>query len=115
MWFYCRGGLKFALYIIGAVLLAGFVANIQAWARAFASLFFSQSLHLKRTLKTNEGAPLTALGAEVSIMTDMVKVSRYFSLIFANQFSTHEGLRVKYVSRAQCFEPNRNLLPVLNR
>lgn len=70
----CRDAIKFALYIIGAILLAGFVANIQSWARAFASLFFSQSRHLKRTMKTNEGAPLTALGAEVSIMTDMVKV-----------------------------------------
>lgn len=78
MWFCCRDGIKFALYIIGAVLLAGFVANIQAWARAFASLFFSQSRHLKRTLKSNEGAPLTALGAEVLIMTDMVKVSIEF-------------------------------------
>lgn len=65
----------FALYILGAVLLAGFMANIQAWARAFASLFFSQSRHLKRTLKMNEGAPLTALGAEVSMMTDMIKVN----------------------------------------
>lgn len=65
----------YALYVVGAILLAGSLANIHSWARAFSSLFFSQGRHLKRTFKMNEGAPLTALGAEVSIMTDMVKVS----------------------------------------
>lgn len=69
-----RVGMVYALYIIGAVLLAGSLANIHSWARAFGSLFFSQGRHLKRTLRMNEGAPLTALGAEVSVMTDMVKV-----------------------------------------
>lgn len=68
----------YALYVVGAILLAGSLANIHSWARAFSSLFFSQGRHLKRTFQMNEGAPLTALGAEVSIMTDMVKVSTYF-------------------------------------
>lgn len=63
-----------ALYIIGGILIAGTLANIHAWTRAFSSLFVSQSRHLKKTLKSNDGAPLTALGAEVSLMTDMVKV-----------------------------------------
>lgn len=40
----------------------------------FQNLFFSQSRQLKKAIRVNEGAPLTALGAEVSIMTDMVKV-----------------------------------------
>lgn len=69
-----REGIVYALYVIGAILLAGSLANIHSWARAFSSLFFSQGRHLKRAFKSNEGAPLTALGAEVSVMTDMVKV-----------------------------------------
>lgn len=62
------------MYVVGAILLAGTLANVNAWAKAVSSLFFSQGRHLKRTLNTNDGAPLTALGAEVSIMTDMVAV-----------------------------------------
>lgn len=62
------------MYIIGGILIAGTLANIHAWAKALASLFISQSRHLKRALKNNEGAPLTALGVEVSLMADMVKV-----------------------------------------
>lgn len=71
-----RSSLRLALYIIGGILVAGVLANINAWAKAFSSLFISQSRRLKRALKHNEAAPLTALGAEVSLMTDMVKVSR---------------------------------------
>lgn len=63
-----------ALYIIGGMLAAGALANINSWTKAFGSLFISQSRHLKKALKHNEGAPLTALGTEVSLMTDMVKV-----------------------------------------
>lgn len=70
-----REGIVYSLYMVGAVLLAGTLANLSSWAKAFGSLFFSQGRHLKRTLNTSEGAPLTALGAEVSIMTDMVAVS----------------------------------------
>lgn len=69
-----RHGLRLAMYIIGGLLVAGTLANIHAWARALGSLFVSQSRHLKKALKNNEGAPLTALGTEVSLMTDMVKV-----------------------------------------
>lgn len=69
-----RSSIKYGLYVLGGVLLAGALANIQAWARAFSSLFFSQHRHLKKAFRSNEGAPLTALGTEVSIMTDMVKV-----------------------------------------
>lgn len=62
------------MYIIGGLLIAGTLANIHAWGKALGSLFVSQSRHLKKALKNNEGAPLTALGTEVSLMTDMVKV-----------------------------------------
>lgn len=48
--------------------------NSHSHESLFQNLFFSQSRHLKKSLKSNEGAPLTALGSEVSIMTDMVKV-----------------------------------------
>lgn len=77
----------YALYVVGAILLAGSLANIHSWARAFSSLFFSQGRHLKRTFKMNEGAPLTALGAEVSIMTDMVKVSILKYLFYGFNFT----------------------------
>lgn len=56
-------------------MVAASLANIHSWMKALGALFVSQSLHLKRALRNNEGAPLTALGAEVSLMTDMVKVS----------------------------------------
>lgn len=67
-----RAAIMVAVYVVAAVLLAGCLANLSAWAKAFGSLFFSQSRRLKRSLNSNEGSPLTALGAEVSIMTDMV-------------------------------------------
>lgn len=54
--------------------MAAAVANIHAWARAIGSLFMSQGRHLKLAMRNSEGAPLTALGQEVSLMTDMVKV-----------------------------------------
>lgn len=76
-----RDGLIYALYIIGGILVAGTLANIHAWAKALGSLFVSQSRHLKKALKNNEGAPLTALGAEVSLMTDMVKVGPIIDFI----------------------------------
>lgn len=67
------------MYVIGGILIAGALSNIHAWTKAFGSLFISQSRHLKKALKNNEGAPLTALGTEVSLMTDMVKVNpQYF-------------------------------------
>lgn len=75
-----RHGLRLALYIIGGILIAGTLANIHAWAKALSSLFVSQSRHLKKALKNNEGAPLTALGAEVSLMTDMVKVNNNLNI-----------------------------------
>lgn len=79
--FIFRDGLLLALYIIGGSLVAGTLANIHAWAKALSSIFISQSRHLQKALKNNEGAPLTALGTEVSLMTDMVKVSNFYRQI----------------------------------
>lgn len=85
-------GILLSLYIVGSVLvlyLLGAIRGLDALKVFFPSfycdqrlikrnflqnLFFSQSRQLKKALRVNEGAPLTALGAEVSIMTDMVKV-----------------------------------------
>lgn len=87
-------GIVLSLYIVGAVLvlyLLGAIrgldalkvfffaleisANCSTYERKFfQNLFFSQSRQIKKSLRANDGAPLTALGAEVSIMTDMVKV-----------------------------------------
>lgn len=68
-----RDAIMLSLYILCAFLLAGIVANLHSWAKAFASLFISQSRHLRRSMSRHEGIILTALGAEVSLMTDMVK------------------------------------------
>ncbi|XP_037040585.1 kinase D-interacting substrate of 220 kDa isoform X5 [Bradysia coprophila] len=67
-----RQGILVSLYIVGAVLVLYLLGAIRG-LDALKNLFFSQSRHLKKSLKSHEGAPLTALGAEVSIMTDMVK------------------------------------------
>jgi ankyrin repeat-rich membrane spanning protein len=62
-----------AMYVLGAILLAGAVANLHAWAKALNSLFFSQGRYLKQIIKNNNEFGLTALGAEVMLMADMVK------------------------------------------
>lgn len=67
-----REAIKLSLYFLSAFLFAGVVANLHSWAKAFSSLFMSQSRHLKRSMKRHEGIILTALGQEVSLMTDMV-------------------------------------------
>lgn len=68
-----REAIVLAIYILGAFLLAGSLANIHSWAMACTSLFMSQSRHLKRSMKRHEGVILTALGAEVALMADMIK------------------------------------------
>lgn len=60
--------------VLGIILVAGSVANLHSWAKVIASIFLSQRRQLSRAIKINEGAPLSALGAEVSLMTDMVSV-----------------------------------------
>lgn len=68
-----RDEIAVAIYILLGFLLAGTIANLHAWSKLIGALFMSQGKHLKRAFNTNEAAPLTALGAEVSLMTDMVR------------------------------------------
>ncbi|XP_021704250.1 kinase D-interacting substrate of 220 kDa isoform X4 [Aedes aegypti] len=68
-----RDEIAVAIYILIGFLLAGTIANLHAWSKLIGALFMSQGKHLKRAFNNNEAAPLTALGAEVSLMTDMVR------------------------------------------
>ncbi|XP_035893884.1 kinase D-interacting substrate of 220 kDa isoform X3 [Anopheles stephensi] len=68
-----REEIAVAIYILLGILLAGAIANLHAWSKLIGALFMSQGKHLKRAFNGNEAAPLTALGAEVSLMTDMVR------------------------------------------
>ncbi|KAL5286345.1 KIDINS220 family protein [Megaselia abdita] len=65
--------IKVTLYVICALLATVIFTNLHVILKALKSLFFSQSRHLRRALRSNESAPLTTLGAEVALMTDMVK------------------------------------------
>ncbi|XP_055679140.1 kinase D-interacting substrate of 220 kDa isoform X2 [Lutzomyia longipalpis] len=62
-----------AIYALGSVLLVGFVGNLHSWAKAVRALFFSQGRQLKKAMTSADHASLTALGAEVSLMADMIK------------------------------------------
>ncbi|XP_039956625.1 kinase D-interacting substrate of 220 kDa isoform X6 [Bactrocera tryoni] len=62
-----------SIYVICAILVTIICTNLHGLAKAFGSLFISQGRHLRRSVRLNEGAPLTAMGAEVALMTDMVK------------------------------------------
>uniref|UniRef100_A0A182QVK2 KAP NTPase domain-containing protein n=1 Tax=Anopheles farauti TaxID=69004 RepID=A0A182QVK2_9DIPT len=68
-----RDEIAVAIYVLLGILLAGAIANLHAWSKLIGALFMSQGKHLKRAFNSNEAAPLTALGAEVSLMTDMVR------------------------------------------
>ncbi|XP_053671000.1 kinase D-interacting substrate of 220 kDa [Anopheles nili] len=68
-----RDEIAVAIYVLLGILLAGAIANLHAWSKLVGALFMSQGKHLKRAFNSNEAAPLTALGAEVSLMTDMVR------------------------------------------
>lgn len=67
-----------AIYVICIILASLIFTNLHVIAKALGALFTSQGRSLKRTVRSNEGAPLTALGNEVALMTDMVKVSNKF-------------------------------------
>ncbi|XP_055697387.1 kinase D-interacting substrate of 220 kDa isoform X1 [Phlebotomus papatasi] len=62
-----------ALYALGSVLLVGFVGNLHSWAKALRALFFSQGRQLKKAMTSADHSSLTALGAEVSLMADMIR------------------------------------------
>ncbi|XP_059611614.1 kinase D-interacting substrate of 220 kDa isoform X2 [Phlebotomus argentipes] len=66
-------GILIALYALGSVLLVGFVGNLHSWAKALRALFFSQGRQLKKAMTSADHSSLTALGAEVSLMADMIR------------------------------------------
>ncbi|XP_037926963.1 kinase D-interacting substrate of 220 kDa isoform X3 [Hermetia illucens] len=68
-----RENILVAMYVVFAFLATSICANLHIWAKAVTSMFVSQAKQLRRSIKQNEGAPLTALGAEVALMADMVK------------------------------------------
>ena len=66
-----RKSLEVAVYILGGILVAGAFMNVNAWAKATQTIFFSQGRYLKKIIKSNEG--LTALATEVIMLADMVQ------------------------------------------
>ncbi|XP_033155617.1 kinase D-interacting substrate of 220 kDa isoform X1 [Drosophila mauritiana] len=62
-----------ALYVIAAVMGTLICTHLHVLAKVFVSLFTSHIRVLKRAVRSSESAPLTMLGAEVAVMTDMVK------------------------------------------
>lgn len=76
MWFFntdnsVKKQIEVSLYVLAAVLVLGAFLNLNAWAKAFNTIFFSQGRYLKQIMKSNDG--LTALSGEVMMMADMVK------------------------------------------
>nr|XP_016928710.1 kinase D-interacting substrate of 220 kDa isoform X5 [Drosophila suzukii] len=61
------------LYVIAAVMGTLICTHLHVLAKVFVSLFTSHIRLLKRAVRSSESAPLTMLGAEVAVMTDMVK------------------------------------------
>ncbi|XP_020802491.1 kinase D-interacting substrate of 220 kDa isoform X3 [Drosophila serrata] len=61
------------LYVIAAVLGTLICTHLHVLAKVCVSLFTSHIRLLKRAVRSSETAPLTMLGAEVAVMTDMVK------------------------------------------
>ncbi|XP_060660122.1 LOW QUALITY PROTEIN: kinase D-interacting substrate of 220 kDa [Drosophila nasuta] len=62
-----------SVYVIAAVLVGLICTHLHVLAKVFGSLFISHKRQLKRAVRSNENAPLTLLGAEVAVLTDMVK------------------------------------------
>ncbi|XP_017960470.1 kinase D-interacting substrate of 220 kDa isoform X3 [Drosophila navojoa] len=62
-----------AVYVIAAVLVTLICTHLHVLAKVCGSLFISHKRQLKRAVRSNENAPLTLLGAEVAVLTDMVK------------------------------------------
>ncbi|XP_055837815.1 kinase D-interacting substrate of 220 kDa isoform X2 [Episyrphus balteatus] len=68
-----RESVRMSIFVIAAILITVVCTNLHVLAKAFGSLFVSQGRHLRKSVRHNEGAPLSALGTEVALMTDMVK------------------------------------------
>lgn len=71
------GTTQVVIYVIGAILVAGIIANFHTIARLFNCLFVSQTGKLKRQSRSdgNDSAAIALLGTEVAIISDMIKVS----------------------------------------
>ncbi|XP_017033343.1 kinase D-interacting substrate of 220 kDa isoform X6 [Drosophila kikkawai] len=68
-----REDILVVLYVIAAVLGTLICTHLHVLAKVCVSLFTSHIRLLKRAVRSSETAPLTMLGAEVAVMTDMVK------------------------------------------
>lgn len=63
--------IEISLYVLSAFLIFGAFFNLNAWMKAFQTIFFSQARQLRKIMKSNDG--LTALSGEVMMMADMIK------------------------------------------
>lgn len=109
-----RKNLEIVLYFLGAVLAAGAFINLNAWAKMFTTIFFSQRRYLKQIMKSNEG--LTALSAEVAILCDMVtcldsftgQQSRLVGVIdILDSCNTEKNLAILNAVQTLLLTPNR--------
>ncbi|KAH8413651.1 hypothetical protein KR222_002792, partial [Zaprionus bogoriensis] len=62
-----------AIYVITLVLVTLIFMHLHVLAKVFGALCVSHKQQLKRGVRSNKNAPLTMLGAEVAVLTDMVK------------------------------------------
>jgi ankyrin repeat-rich membrane spanning protein len=83
--------IEISLYVLSAVLVFSAFFNLNAWSKAFQTIFFSQARQLRKIMSSNEGEfhylilklllifflilhkGLTALSGEVMMMADMIK------------------------------------------
>ncbi|XP_033234791.1 kinase D-interacting substrate of 220 kDa isoform X1 [Drosophila pseudoobscura] len=68
-----REQIQVVLYVVAAILGTLICTHLHVLAKVCVALFTSHIRQLKRAVRTSETAPLTMLGAEVAVMTDMVK------------------------------------------
>lgn len=68
-----KEAVQITLYFLGSVLLVAFIGNLRTWVKVVQSLCFSQGRQVRRVMRNSPENSLTALGLEVSLMTDMVQ------------------------------------------
>lgn len=68
-----KEAVKITLYFLGSVLLVALIGNLRTVVKVAQSLCFSQGRQLRRVMQRSTDNSLTALGLEVSLMTDMVQ------------------------------------------
>lgn len=47
--------IEIALYVLSAILVFGAFFNLNAWAKAFHTIFFSQARYLRKIMRSNDG------------------------------------------------------------